>query len=858
VRVNSLFIGNLLIGSLLEIRASVRVDGANLGGVGEEGRFFIDMVPYWVMYIVPTLVYILRPMLTITLAYVTDNQTTAHRIAGDLSSHVNFFHVSVGKANEGPVLADLIRDTEGPAIVLISLPIYIRSHHYDELQDEVISSQTSLSNQREVMHYVNFWEDRYIKLRRPDEEMEGGEAFTKYKRKIRETSVQVEELLHLIKDGWALTETQFAANHYQQLFIFAERPKLWEEFKSFENSAPMDLSGIPGLEMLGTANQETEEAGTQVQSEVSKVPPAEETTASAESEIPPQHPPEEAPKQMTEPLQQTTANHQPPTANEQQITEHEMSPEEQANVWIERAWSMHDEGDPASGLELLNAGRDALPDHHKLHYHYALLLATSTEDAAAARRETEALLAKNPDHPDALYLNGELYLSGGNFQQARDNWEQLSDNEPFYPDLNYRLGILLAEHFPKDYLDAAAYLRRATKDKEPNPDAFYRYALMLAGPVGRPRKAVKVLRKGLALDATHAYAQYELAVLLHQRGDFQGASVAFNTATTLNPAFNTAANRKAFAAIPLVTAATPAEEDALAALKQNIASLEAMIAERDKAPEPTPEPADPPKKGVGKTVLISGATSGIGRATARCLAAEGFRLILLGRRKERLEELGKELLEAHETETLLIKLDVTNREDVTNLPNHFPDSWRTIDFLINNAGKAKGVDPIHEGQLDHWDEMIDVNLKGLLYLTRAVSPAMVERGAGMIVNVCSTAGKEVYPNGNVYCATKHAVDALTRAMRLDLVKHGIRVGQICPAMVEETEFSVVRYDGDTEKAKIYEDFQPLRSPDVAKAVEFMITQPPHVNVLDMVIQGTQQASSTVVDRSGRDRFAEEE
>jgi NADP-dependent 3-hydroxy acid dehydrogenase YdfG len=135
---------------------------------------------------------------------------------------------------------------------------------------------------------------------------------------------------------------------------------------------------------------------------------------------------------------------------------------------------------------------------------------------------------------------------------------------------------------------------------------------------------------------------------------------------------------------------------------------------------------------------------------------------------------------------------------------------------------------------------------------------MVKRQSGMIVNVCSTAGKEVYPNGNVYCATKYAVDALTRAMRLDLVKYGIRVGQICPAMVEETEFSVVRYDGDAEKAKIYEDFQPLRSPDVAKAIEFMITQPPHVNILDMVIQGTQQASSTVVDRSGRGKFSEEE
>ncbi|TXF88408.1 SDR family NAD(P)-dependent oxidoreductase [Neolewinella aurantiaca] len=814
-------------------------------------------------------------MLTITLAYVTDNQTTAHRIAADLASHVSFVHVSVGKSNEGPVLADLLKDTEGPVVVLISsdfltnsncmlrgqeifgsdrevLPVFIRSHAYDELQDEVISTQTSLASQQELMYYVNYWEDRYIKLRKPDDDLGGGEAFVKYKRKIRETSVQMEELLRQIKDGWALTEAQFAADHYHQLFIFAERPKLWEELKDFENAAPMDLSGIPGLEMLGMAGQD-DEAQPQVQSEDDEadIP---EPTDQPQTNYPmtSDNLDAEAPE-ITSGITGEPAKQEGTDASAQ-----EMSPAEQANIWIERAWSMHDEGDATSALELLNAGRDALPDHHKLHYHYALLLATSTEDAAAARRETEALLAKHPDHPDALYLNGELYLSAGDYQSARENWEQLSDIEPFYPDLNYRLGILLADHFAEDFLEAAAYLRRATKDKEPNPDAFYRYALLLAGPVGRQGKAIKVLRKGLAIDPSHAYAQYELAVLLHQRGEYEGARIAFKTATAINSAFNTAANRKAFAAISLVTAATPAEEDALAALKQNIASLEAMIAERDRVPEPTPAPAPAPPKGAGKTVLITGATSGIGRATARCLAVEGFRLILIGRRNERLEELGEELLNAHQTETLLIPLDVTDREAVSSLPARLAGAWQNIDVLVNNAGKAKGVDPIHEGQLDHWDEMIDVNLKGLLYLTRAISPVMVERRSGMIINVCSTAGKEVYPNGNVYCATKHAVDALTRAMRIDLVKHGIRVGQICPAMVEETEFSVVRYDGDAERAKIYEDFQPLRSPDVARAIEFMITQPAHVNILDMVIQGTQQASSTLVDRSGRNRFAEEE
>ncbi|WP_020569816.1 SDR family NAD(P)-dependent oxidoreductase [Neolewinella persica] len=816
-------------------------------------------------------------MLSLAIAYSTANQTTAHRIAGDLSSHVSFDHVTVGKANEGPVLADLLKDYTAPIIVLVSndfltnpncmlrgheifgskrevLPIFIKSHHYDELTDEVETEQTSLSNLAEVMRYVNHWQDRYIDLRRDAEELSssGGEAFNHYLRKIRETSVHAEELLYLLKDSWSLTEAQFAGDHYHQLFIFAERPRLWEEFKDFESAAPMDLSGIPGLEMLST-NTEEDQAGTQVQEEVEEEQADPAPDPVVETEI------EDIPMEKEDVASQVELENSQEEVIEQTAQMPEMTADEQVNTWIERSWSMHDEGDSAAGLELLNAGRDALPDHLKLHYHYALLLATATEDTAAARREVEALLDKNPDHLDGLYLNGELALAAGDLKAARENWEALSDAEPFYPGLNYELGTFLAEHYPADYLDAAAYLRRATKDKHPVGDAFYRYALLLAGPIGRRKKAIKVLRAGISADPSHAFAHYELAVLLHERGDLAEARNYFRVACSLNPAFKTEANQRAFAAAaPVVIAATPAEEDALAALKRNIASLEAMMAERDAAPEPDPEPAPPPLKGAGKTILISGASAGIGRATARRLAAEGYRLILIGRRKERLEDLAEELDLVHETETLLLELDVRNYEDVASAISSLPEEWSTIDVLINNAGKAKGVDPIHEGQIEHWEEMIDVNLKGLLYLTREVSPKMVEREEGTIINVCSTAGKEVYPNGNVYCATKHAVDALTHATRLDLVKYGIRVGQICPAMVEETEFSLVRYDGDAERAKIYEDFQPLRASDVAEAVCFMITQPRHVNVLDLVLQGTQQASSTVVDRSGRARFAPEE
>jgi|SRR5690606_23219801 len=174
-----------------------------------------------------------------------------------------------------------------------------------------------------------------------------------------------------------------------------------------------------------------------------------------------------------------------------------------------------------------------------------------------------------------------------------------------------------------------------------------------------------------------------------------------------------------------------------------------------------------------------------------------------------------------------------------------------VDILINNAGLAKGLSPVHEGDLAHWEQMIDTNVKGLLYVTRLISPGMVIRRSGHIINICSTAGKEVHPNGNVYCATKFAVEALTRSMRADLYTHGIRVSQVSPGHVEETEFARVRFDGNAEKANIYRDFNPLTSRDVAEAIYFIASRPPHVNIQDILMMGTQQAGSTMIDRTGR-------
>ncbi len=249
-----------------------------------------------------------------------------------------------------------------------------------------------------------------------------------------------------------------------------------------------------------------------------------------------------------------------------------------------------------------------------------------------------------------------------------------------------------------------------------------------------------------------------------------------------------------------------------------------------------------------KCALITGATSGIGLATAREFAMHGYDLILTARREDRLAEIKRELSSAFPVDITTLCFDIRNQAECAAAMSSVQ---RSIDILINNAGLARGLDFIHEGNLEHWEQMIDTNIKGLLYMTRLVSPGMVERKSGHIINLCSTAGKEIYPKGNVYCATKFAVEALTRAIRADLYMHGIRVSQVAPGHVESTEFARVRFDWDEKKASIYEDFNPLTSKDVAEAIYFIASRPAHVNVQDILMMGTQQAGSMMVDRSGR-------
>lgn len=248
-----------------------------------------------------------------------------------------------------------------------------------------------------------------------------------------------------------------------------------------------------------------------------------------------------------------------------------------------------------------------------------------------------------------------------------------------------------------------------------------------------------------------------------------------------------------------------------------------------------------------KTILITGATSGIGLAAAKKLANEKNQLILCGRRQHKLDEISKELSKS--AKILSLCFDVSDKDEVNRLLEDLPKEFNTVDVLINNAGNAHGLDTIQDGSLDDWDNMFDSNVKGLLYVSRVLMPKMIEKQNGHIINIGSLAGREVYEKGNIYCATKHAVNAISKAMRIDLNKTGIKVSEINPGLVE-TDFSNVRFKGDSDRAeKVYQGYKALEAKDIADIIEFVINRPSHVNIADILVLPQAQATSSIINKS---------
>ena len=472
------------------------------------------------------------------------------------------------------------------------------------------------------------------------------------------------------------------------------------------------------------------------------------------------------------------------------------------------------------------------PYNLDLQYQYAFILAKNKGNYLIASNYLENILNTDRRYVPAYYLLAEIAENHKDFLLAKSYYEKVISLEPEFPGVQYRIGKIIKDEFKQQDQLALKYFKKAFKQDPKNINAKYAYAELLY-KFGDTKKSIKILRNVMKEMPLFDKAPLQLAKIYFNQGEKEKGISIYEHAIKLNPDLNTNENKNLFySSISL----TDTEDENIFKQYENDRKRKKDLSKKSK---------------IDKTVLITGATSGIGKATATLFAKEGYRVIITGRRKSRLKELKKYFQRTFDASVKHLSFDVREKEAMRKKLGSLEGAWSQIDILINNAGLALGKDVINKGKIEHWETMIDTNIKGLLFMTRAISPNMVKRKKGHIINVCSTAGKEVYTNGNVYCATKHAVDALTKAMRLDLYTHNIRVGQVSPAMVESTEFAKVRFEGDKNKANIYSDFNPLTSADVAESIYFMATRPAHINIQDIVLLGTQQANSTNVNRNGR-------
>ncbi|MCB0706222.1 MAG: SDR family NAD(P)-dependent oxidoreductase [Saprospiraceae bacterium] len=687
---------------------------------------------------------------------------------------------------------------------------------YPDNDLEIITEVPTLFDRmKDIIPYMNFWQTEFLDMGKwkrslPEEDQDAFEVKLEI---VHDISSNIGKFLGALKDVEYEKWMDFVNNEYKSVFklmgnpdgykelelpakrelanlINASSEELIRENEPSEAVPPVNLEEIPGMDLLSKASHGVPETEPEEVDDIGSMPETSYQDDPIELEV--NHPEESI---VLESMEKEIENWRPD---------------------LQIATTQILDGAIEEGLVSLKNIITKYPEAAEPRFRYALSVLEHQDDATEAYAQLEQVCQIDPEHVSAFFLLGELAEWKEDYDMALENYEKTLALDKDYPDIQYRLGMLVAKHFPEEPGKALKLLKKALKLDPDRADAHYQLALLYQERIFKAKKAKKHFQKTLEFLPEHPFANYDLALIAHQNGQLADARGYYLQAIRINPELKTSENEEAF-----------------------------RISK--KAPAPIPEsPMDTP------LVMITGASSGIGKATAKLFAEKGYRLILTGRRKQRLLKL-QEKLEKEFTEGnyLSLDFDVRDPKAIEAAFKSLNGSWKKVDILINNAGLAMGFSPIHSGEMDHWNTMIDTNIKGLLYITRAVTPGMVKRKQGQIINICSTAGKEVYPNGNVYSATKFAVDALTKSMRLDLYKYGIRVGQVSPGHVEETEFALVRFEGDKERAAIYEDFLPLKSSDVANAILFMVTQPPYVNIQDILMMGTQQAGSNFIDRSGR-------
>lgn len=658
---------------------------------------------------------------------------------------------------------------------------------------------THIDRMVNALQYMNFWQNAWLDISTQYQHAEGIEkqVLEAELDAVRTIANQVGDFISLIRDRGYLSREQMEADDYVIFFVKFGLSDWHGQYRRLvsqadENQQIVEAPHLPEMPLTGglLAPEPIEE------------PAVQETTPDPVPEMPPapQPEPQEEPNYNAVEEEEAADDQTEPYNHSSEIEQAVRD----AHFWLEKGYIDR-------GIELLQLASEQYPEDERLATEYQTALAQyKPEDTLAEESEpvepeptAEKTAPENTNEAKSYDLMGDMAAGKGDYLFAKYCWDRVAELDPAFPGIYRKLGLMTSEHL-QDYRETAVhYLNKALETN--SLDAEVLMALAQHSSQNNAKEEAQTwYERAIAIDENVKNADHDRLYLAEQEDETPPAAF-------VEPVPEAPVNE------------TPEEIPALTI----------------------------PEKPAGPLVLITGATSGIGKATAELFARNGYRLILTGRRVERLVALKNTFEAEFNSDVLLLPFDVRDAGAVEAALSNLPDSFRNIDILVNNAGLAKGFSPIHEGDLGHWDAMIDTNVKGLVYVSRIVAQGMVQRRSGHIINVGSIAGKEIYPNGNLYCASKAAVDALTKAMRYDLFTYNIRVGQVSPGHVEETEFAINRFDGDAERAKIYNDFQPLSAADIADAIYYMVTRPPHVNIQDMYMFSTQQASAVAVNRSGR-------
>jgi NADP-dependent 3-hydroxy acid dehydrogenase YdfG/Flp pilus assembly protein TadD len=783
---------------------------------------------------------------TVHIFFSEANLIEANQIVKDLKdTNINCI---VNKATAEKV-EQLTQDKGATGLLLVSdnyLKSIAETSHLDQLLDENLSDQlitvithgrrlkvgtsemevypTKIQTLNNVMYYRDFWYEEWIALRKKSKKAEAGEqeALDEQKEIAKKMSVgSISNHIRKINSSDPIEWDEFCANGYQLLFDNAGLEASSFEESPIDHSEESPVIESPVVEENIVETIETEEENSvldAVEESIGVMAPLE--TASNEAEVSSGEDStavEEEESSAEEVLEETIES--PLEADLEEVIEEELIEEEIIEEETIESSIETDEGNEEEEPFTMK-GMDDLENL----------------DAQAILEEYKI---DEVDDIDTLFHIAESNAEEGDVEDARRTYERILKLDPYNGRALIWLARLLARHYDGETMEAAHLYRKAIMVNDENAGLYYEYALLQKEHFKSYNKASDSFREALLIDSMFEDAYLGLAQCQREMGMVDQAKANYLQACVLDaPRFQTAENDNYFGVLRILEEEVEASSELLEFEEEEEIEVEVEV-EVERSPN-----AD-------TVVMVTGASSGIGQAIAGQFIMAGYKVIITGRRQERLTEF-KELMENHLEETQIhsLNFDVCDLDAVKNALNSLPEDWANIDVLINNAGLAKGLASVHEGDVDHWETMINTNIKGLLYMTRMVTPGMVERRKGHVINLGSVAGTQVYPGGGVYSATKAAVDSLTRSMRLDLHQHNIKVTCVSPGHVDSTEFAAVRFD-DKEKAKIYDDFKPLSARDVAETIYYVATRPDHVNIQDILMFGTQQASVRDIDRSGR-------